>query len=518
MSAWIEEDDLGRRWLRCFDPRDGSPGESLPCTSAGEIGAQLEAARRAQTQWGSLPLGERRRVVQVWVDRFLARAAEGVGILQQEVGRPEGEIWPSEIVANQGLFKYWLGHIEELLNPWPLSLSILEYPGKSGRVELVAKGVIALITPWNLPIAIPLRTLVPALLSGNAVLFKPSEQTPRIGAWLVDLAQGLFPDGLFSLVQGGAREGELLVRAPVDHIVFTGSVATGRAIGRIAAETGVSVSLELGGKDATIVLPDAKLERAAAGIAWGAFAFTGQNCAAVERCYVHRSVAGPFLEQVLSIAKGLRLGPDIGPLVTAAQRNKVEAQVRAAEAAGGRILCGGQVPDRPGFWYPPTVMVDVPEDSALIQEETFGPVLPVTVIDSEDQAVTLANASIFGLTASVWTADAARGEALGRRLKTGVFTVNNHGFTGALPDGAWTGPGDTGGGVTSSRFGLFSLTRPRTVVVDQAPGRELWWYPYNQALVNTTRGLVDLTRRGGPRLQALQSAVSGLINRWKDVK
>jgi len=297
--------------------------------------------------------------------------------------------------------------------------------------------------------------------------------------------------------------------------VFTGSVRTGRHVSRVAAERLIPAGLELGGKDAALVLADADIERAAAGITWAAMAFAGQNCAAVERCYVHRSLYQPFVDKVVERTKALRPMTDVGPLVTEAQLELVKRHVAEAVAAGARVLCGGDAPG-PGLYHAPTVLTDVPADAAILREETFGPVLPIVPFDDVDEAVGWINATDYGLTTSVWTRDLELGETMASAMVCGVVTINNHSFTGALPDASWGGVKASGHGTTNSRFALYEMMRPRTVLVDamSAP-RELWWYPYNDALVDVARGMVELSRRGGGRLQGVRTALSGLLNRWK---
>ncbi len=502
--------------ILCFDPRSGERRAEVPCTPPGAVAGLVERARAAQDAWFELGLDGRRRAVAELHQAFLARADEVVALLAEECGRPAGEAWTSEVVANHDLFRWWLGHVDDLLTPTPVDLDPLSYPRKRGAVRLLPRGVVGLITPWNLPVAIPLRTLVPALLAGNAVVFKPSEHSPRTGALLGELCAAALPEGVVTVVQGGAEQGRALVEARPDALVFTGSARTGRAISEAAGRLGLPVSLELGGKDAAIVLADAELDRAAAGVVWGAFAFAGQNCAAVERCYVDAGVFDAFVERVVERTRRLRPLADVGPLVTPEQLAIVERHVREAVAAGARALTGGRA-EGPGLYHPPTVLVDVTEDMAVMREETFGPVLPIVPFERPEDAIAAVEASPWGLTASVWTRDLELGETLASNLSVGVATVNNHGFTGALPSAAWGGTKGSGHGVTNSRFALYELTRPQTVVVDAARGpRELWWYPYNDALARVASGMIALSRRGGERLQGLRAALSGFIHRWKD--
>lgn len=501
--------------LHGVDPRTGREVATIPCALPDEVAAVVARARKAQADWGALPLAERKAGVRRFGDALLARAADAAQLLVDELGKAPGEAWTSEVVTAQELFQHWLGVIDDELADLPVDLNPLNYPGKTVVVRAEPAGVVALIAPWNYPLHLPLRTIVPALLAGDAVVFKPSEHAARVGALLGEVARASLPEGLLGVVQGGGPVGEALIDARPDLVVFTGSVATGRKVAVRAAEHLIPVALELGGKDPAIVLADADLERAANGIAWGAFHNTGQDCASIERCYVEQAVFEPFVEKVVAIAKALRPGVDLGPLATADQLGKVDAQVRAALAAGAVARCGG-APTGEGYGYPATVLVGVDERLAVMQEETFGPVLPVVPVASVDEAIGRANASKYGLTASVWTRDLAKGQQVADRLVAGVTFVNNCCFTGPLGGAAWSGRRESGYGVTGSRYALHALVKPRTVCVDRSRGkREMWWYPYGDNLVTMARGLVELGRAGGSRIEGVRLAASGLLNRWK---
>jgi acyl-CoA reductase-like NAD-dependent aldehyde dehydrogenase len=347
------------------------------------------------------------------------------------------------------------------------------------------------------------------LLAGNAVVFKPSEVSPRAGKLVVDLFEGLLPKGVLGLVQGGADAGSALCEADVDLVVFTGSVRAGRKVAHACAERLVPCSLELGGKDAAIVLADANLERAAQGIVWGAMSNAGQNCAAIERVYVEKTVADKLATRITEITKSLRFRDDIGPLATEAQRAVVVAHVEdAKKTEGSTVLTGGDKLEE-GFGYAPTVIRVGTDDTSLMRDETFGPVIPIRVVDGENDAVERANDSKYGLTASVWTKDIERGRRIADRLRAGVVTINNHAFTGALPQAPWSGYGETGYGITNSPLALDALTRPRFLLVDRSRGaRELWWYPYTPALRVIATSFAKLRSRTTPLFEKMRAAVA----------
>jgi acyl-CoA reductase-like NAD-dependent aldehyde dehydrogenase len=442
----------------------------------------VAAARKAHAVWSAMPIRERADALRPLKKRILSSARDVGELLEKECGKPFEEAVLAEVLPSGDLVDYWTASIEELLAPEPLEIDPISYPSKIARVYREPRGVVALVVPWNYPVAIPLRTLVPALLAGNAVVLKPSEVTPKAGELVASFFEGLVPSGLVGLVAGGAEEGAALVRSDVDAVVFTGSVATGKKVAAACAERLVPCSLELGGKDAAIVLEDAPLERTARGLVWGAFTNAGQNCASVERVYVVRSRAEAVVKRVAELTKELAPGKDVGRITTERQAATVREHLAAAVEAGAKVHAGG-VPQAGELEVAPTVVELEDVASPLLTEETFGPVLPIVVVADEDEAITKANASRFGLTASIWTKKTSRGHAIAKRLRAGVVTINNHAFTAAIPSAPWSGVGDSGYGVTNGPHALGELVRPRLVLEDRnAMSREVWWYPYTDTL------------------------------------
>jgi acyl-CoA reductase-like NAD-dependent aldehyde dehydrogenase len=469
----------------------------------------VDRARRAQQQWADVPLRERASAIRQVRTRALQRAEQLARCIAEETGKPLEEALLAEVLSIADLSDYWTTAIEDLLEPSVVDLDPLVFPGKRGRVERVPRGVLALVTPWNYPVIIAMRHLIPAVLSGNAVVWKPSEVTPRAARMAVSLFEGTLPSGLVGLLEGDGQVGAKLIGSGVDAVVFTGTASTGKRVAAQCAELLIPCSLELGGNDAAIVLADARLERTARGVVWGAFTNAGQNCAAIERVYVEQPIADRFLRRVVELAREVTQRKEVGRITTAAQRAVVERHLQEAIAAGAQVLCGGLLEegDQP---MPPTVVKVEQDDLALMREETFGPVLAVAVVQNADEAVARTNASRYGLTASIWTRRTAMGELLARKLRTGVVTINNHAFTAALPMAPWSGVGHSGHGVTNGPYSLDSYTRPFFVLVDTSrSARELWWYPYGETLRKLALAMARV--RGGAGLLGRIAAFLALL-------
>lgn len=504
-------------------PATGSPLADVEATPLDGIANVVAKARQAQAAWAALGVSKRIRAISAVKKRILARAEATAATVHEETGKPEVEALLGEILASADVVSYWAEVITDELEPFEAEIDALSYPKKSGLIHREPRGTIGMIMPWNFPFALPLRTLVPALMAGNAVVFKPSEITPRTGKLVVELFDGLVPDGLVGLVQGGGDAGARLCASEVDLVVFTGSPASGRKVAHACADRLVPCTLELGGKDAAIVLADADLDRAANGIVWGAMMNAGQNCGAVERVYADKGIVEPLTDKIVAAARALRMGEDVGPLTTAAQRATVERHVEAARKAGGVVHVGGEPLDdaRAKLGYRPTVVSIDADDNELIADETFGPVVPISPVAGADEAVRRANASRYGLTASIWTRDIRKAESMAKSLRAGVVTINNHSFTGALPSAPWGGVGETGWGITGSPLALEHLTRPRFVCVDKnRAARELWWYPYSDTLRKIALAFARL--RGGAsfggRIGALFALLGLLPKRMSELK
>lgn len=520
-------------WINGVSPLDCKPLEQVAVITPEQLAKQLAQARTAQAIWAARPLKERAKILREAGRYLLAHAEDIAEVLHRELGKPLTDCYTVDLGSTPEVFDYYTAQASKLLATESVKFNRIMFPRKYGVVERVPHGVIGLITPWNYPISIPVHNLVPALLAGNAVMLKPSEYAARTGALLVELLATRLPIDLLSVVQGDGSTGEALIQSGIEAVVFVGGAQGGRAVARAAADQLIPAMLELGGKDAAIVLEDADLERAANGIAWAGLVNAGQSCAAVERIYVCETIAEAFTAKLAEVLQRLRLGDDstapgsveIGPISTARQLEIIKAQVEEAIAQGACKL-SGDINNLSGNYYPPTILTNATAEMRVMREETFGPVLPIQVVADEQAAVIAANATRYGLTASVWTQDLARGQRVARQLKAGVLTINNHLFTGAAPQAAWGGMAESGYGVQNGKLAIQALTRPRLIATDaNLVKRELWWFPYDQPLFDLGRGLMAWKGeahglRGWRRklLLTMRMSRGALIRLWKTPK
>lgn len=481
-----------------YDPATGEELGSARLSSAEDVGQAVSRARAAQPAWANLSFRERARVVLQVRELMLAERDEIARLISRETGKPLAEAMSMEIVPTLDAMHYFAHASENLLRPQKIDIGQYGMMGRSSSIRFKPLGVIGIISPWNFPLATPMDEVVMALMAGNAVVLKPSELTPLIAlkiGELFDLA-GL-PKDVLEIVTGDGSTGAALVEARVDKIMFTGSVATGKRVAEAAARYLIPVVLELGGKDPMIVLEDADIANAARGAVWGAFANAGQACASVERCYVHESIAPKFIERVVAETQTLKQGPgteaavDIGSMTNERQLQIVENHVSDAEQHGAKILTGGRRGENlDGFFYEPTVLTNVDHDMTIMCDETFGPVLPVMTFRTDDEAVKLANDSVYGLTASVWTRNIARGRALAERIEAGTVMVNEVVYTHGIAQTPWGGVKDSGYGRTHGRAGLLELVTPQHIHINRISFLpDLWWFRYNENAAKLFGGL-----------------------------
>ena len=499
------------------NPADGTVVGEVPNDVADIVAAKAHELRLRQPEWEAMGAKGRKPWLLKFQDWVLDNAERITDVLQSETGKPRAEA-SMEPPLTADLLNYWARNAEDFLadlHPKPHSLLM-----KTKRLTTVYRPypVVGMIIPWNFPFANAALDGVPALAAGAAMLLKPSEVTPLSAVEFVRGWTEIGAPPVLALTTGYAETGAAVI-ANSDYVHFTGSTATGRKVAVACAERLIPYSLELGGKDPAVVLADADLERAANGIAWGGMFNSGQVCVSIERVYVEAPIYDEFVAKLTDNVSRLRQGQDddryrfdVGAMATPAQRDIVRRHVDEAVAAGARVTTGGQ-PTGVGTFFQPTVLADVDQSMACVNEETFGPTLPVVKVADEDEAIRLANDSTYGLSATVWTGDNARGERVARRLEAGAVNVNDamaNGFQFALPMPGWkhSGVGSRNGGAD----GLLKYCRPQAITTPRIPtqANEPLWYPYSRRKFRIALGLmragaahglrrVGLKPRGGVR-------------------
>jgi acyl-CoA reductase-like NAD-dependent aldehyde dehydrogenase len=485
------------RELISRDPSTGEENGRVPLLDADEVAAAVNRARAAQPAWAKLSYRERARFILRAREIVLAQLEEIAKLISRETGKPASEAISMEIVPTLDLMHYFAKHTAQLLDRRRIDIGQYNLMARSSYIVYKPLGVVGIISPWNFPWATPLDEVVMALMAGNAVVVKPSELTPLTALKIASVfKQAQLPDGLLEVITGDGSTGAALVEAGVNKIMFTGSVNTGKRVAEAAAKHLTPVVLELGGKDPMIVLEDADLENAARAAIWGAFCNSGQACASIERCYVQESVAEKFIDLVVKETRLLKQDKastdaiDVGAMTNERQLKIVEDHVGDAIARGAKVRTGGhRLNDSSGWFHQPTIMTGVDHTMKLMREETFGPVLPIMTFKTDDEAIRLANDSIYGLTASVFTRDTGRGRRIAEQIDAGTVMINEVVYTHAVAQTPWGGVKQSGYGRTHGRLGLLELVSAQHIHVNGMPRiADVWWFPYTRQAGELFRG------------------------------
>jgi acyl-CoA reductase-like NAD-dependent aldehyde dehydrogenase len=510
--------------LPSIDPATGKILAQFERTLPEVLPEVLSRARAAQSSWRALPIEKRCAQLRVLRDCMMASRDVLADAVVAESGKPRVEALFADLFVALDTAQYFSKSGAKLLRSERVPHHSTTGKAKSGRLIYEPVGVIGIISSWNYPLAIPLSQIIPAVAAGNAVICKTSDFTPQCGAQIEKLfLDAGFPKNLVTVVQGGGEVGQALIDAGPDKIMFTGSVATGRRIAEACAQKLIPSVLELGGKDAMIVLADAHLEVAASAAVWGSYTNCGQVCLSVERLFVEQAVEEKFLALCVEKTKKLRLGPgcdpaiDVGPLIRPHHVQRMSDLVNDAVARGARVLCGGKArPDLGSNFFEPTVIAGVNSTMRLFQEETFGPILAVQVVKDSEEAVARANDSAFSLAASVWTSDAKRGQAIAARLRVGAVMVNDTISYFGIAEAPHGGFGASGWGRTHGKAGLLEMVQTKYIDVDRLPGREKpWWYRYGADLERAADGFLKFEFGGGLTAK-LRNARTALKTMFRD--
>ena len=459
--------------VEATSPLTGDSMPPVPRSTPDDVAAAMDSARAAQRGWGATPVRERAAVLLRLHDIVLNEQTDILDLIQLESGKARRSAFEEIADVAQVARHYGIRGPKYLRTRAVRGM----VPGiTSARVVAKPVGVVGVISPWNYPLTLALADVLPALVAGNAVVLKPDEHTSLSALWALDaLVRAGLPEGVVEVVVGGASVGEALV-AGVDHVVFTGSTATGRTIAAQAGERLIGATLELGGKNPMYVAADANIAAAVRGALNACFANAGQLCMSIERLVLHRDIAADFLAAFVPAVKGLKVGAgldysaDVGSLTTSGQLERVIAHVDDAIARGARVMAGGvQRTDIGPFFYAPTILADLPADALCAREETFGPVVSVTEVASDDEAVAVMNDTVYGLNASIWTSRPERAaRVLAGRVQAGTVNIND-GYMGG-----WAAVAAPMGGFKDSGLGrrhgyeiIDAVTQPQTIAIQR---------------------------------------------------
>jgi succinate-semialdehyde dehydrogenase/glutarate-semialdehyde dehydrogenase len=503
--------------LESFNPATGVLVGTVETITPDQVQGVVDDVAEVQPFWAQLSLADRARYMRRAADVLVEDMEDVANLLTREQGKPITESYVMELIPTIDAL-HWCANA----GPKILADEKVPYPQaflktKRSFFSYEPLGVVGVIAPWNYPWSIPFGEVAIALMAGNGVVLKPASLTPLLGERIQQVFDDAgFPPGLVRTVHGGGAIGQALCEASTAKIFFTGSVEVGRKVGELCAQRMKGSVLELGGKDPQIVCADADLANAVSGCVWGGFANAGQTCSGIERTYVVEEVAERFLDGVRRETERLTVGDpldwqtEIGPMVSDEQADLVTGLVDDAVAGGADRLTGGprDVPGYEGRFIAPTVLGGVTDDMRIMSEEIFGPVVPVIVVPDEVEAVERANDSNFGLGASVWTTDRAKGERIARKIESGMVWINDHSYSHGAAQCSWGGVKESGLGRSHSKFGFYECVNVKLVAWEPGLTRDFWWQPYDETLGTALRSSARLLYgRNGSRLRALREGI-----------
>ncbi len=446
--------------IRAIDPATEEAFATVPDCSREQLDAAVAAARQAYPAWAAQPWAERQAALGRIAGTLAVNVDVLAALLTREQGKPLAKA-KEEILAAA----YWCAETAKLD---PGERTLADTPESLVQVRRVPLGVVGAIVPWNFPVALAFFKIAPALLSGNTVVLKPSPFTSLTTLRIGELLRDALPPGVLNVISGGDALGPWMSSHPgIDKISFTGSTATGRKVMETAGATLKRLTLELGGNDAAIVLPDVDVDALAPVLFWGAFSNSAQFCLAIKRLYIHEAIYDRLSAALVKLAQATRMGPgnqpgvELGPVQNGAQFERLKSLLADCRSQGLRLLCGGELPKAPGYFFPVTLVDNPPESSRIVQEEPFGPILPLLKFTDVEDAIARANASPYGLGGSVWTRDEALGQSIAHRLQAGTVWVNE--IHTIAPNKPMAGHKQSGLGVEQGIEGLHEYTVPQTV-------------------------------------------------------
>ncbi len=475
------------RTLKSFAPATGEPIGEVPIATKDDVRAAIARARKAQAAWGVLPIEERCTRLLRYRDALVERAEEIIDVVSRECGKPRPDVLAHEVLITADLFTWYLKNAPRILAPREIGLHLLKH--KKSVVHYVPRGVVGVIGTWNFPFVIPMGDILAALVTGSAVIAKPSEVTPLA----IQKAKEIFdstglPEDLFVVVHGGGDVGQAMIEGGIQKLCFTGGVETGKKVAAACGANMVPCVMELGGKAPLVACADCDVERTARAIVFGGFVNCGQVCISVERVYAHAKIHDELVAKVRDFTRELRQGDpggtdvvDVGAIIFAKQIEIAERHIADALAKGAELVTGGKRRPGPGQFFEPTVLAKCDHSMTVMKEEIFGPIVPIQKVSSDDEAVRLANDSHLGLNAYVFTKDRAKGERLAERIEAGSVLVNDVLANYGAAETPFGGVKQSGYGRIHGEDALRDMAEARHVLTSRIPDpkNELLWFPYS---------------------------------------
>jgi len=499
------------RMLESFAPATGEKIGEVPVASRDDVKSAIARARKAQAAWGLLPVEERCARLLRFRDAIVDRAEEIIDVVSRECGKPKHDALSHEVMILTDLLTYYCKNAPKILEPRELALHLLKH--KRSVIHYVPRGVVGVIGTWNFPFVIPLADVVTALVTGSAVVLKPSEVTPLSMQKAKDIfdATGL-PQDLFVVVHGGGDVGQAMIEGGIQKLCFTGGVETGKKVAAACGANLVPCVMELGGKAPLIACADCDVERTARAVVFGGFVNSGQVCISVERVYAHASIHDRLVDRVGELTREIRQGDpqggdvvDVGAIIYAKQIEVAEKHIADAVAKGAQIVAGGKRRSGPGQFFEPTVLAKCDHTMTVMKDEIFGPIVPIQKVSSEEEAVRLANDSHLGLNAYVFTKDRVRGERLASRIEAGSVIVNDVLTNYAAAEAPFGGMKQSGFGRIHGDDALRDMAEARHVFTGRLPDpkSDPLWFPYSPKAFKWQLKLLKAMYRSGGLLKKL---------------
>ena len=490
----IEQKD-NKKILSVKSPVDFRNVGTYECASTEDVKSAMQRSRDTQKHWSKTSITERCELMHDLIDVIMENQDYIMQVVMDETGKPIQEAMSMEIYSAIDSLAFYAKRAPKWLKDESRSMHGPMQFLKKTKVAFKPRGVIGVITPWNGPFILSINPAIQAVLAGNSVIIKPSEVTPKSGMLVEEMFKKAdAPDNLVQVLIGDGQVGADLIDLKPDKVSFTGSIKTGKLIAKQCGESLIPFSLELGGKDAMIVCDDADVEDAAKGAVIGSCMNAGQYCCGTERIYVQESIYESFLEKVVEYTKDLKQSDDkyadVGPTFWDKQIDIIEDHIEDAKSKGAKILIGGKRnPNFDGLYFEPTVIVDVTHDMKIMTDETFGPIISIMKVSSEDEAIRLANDSFYGLNGNVWTKDIPKGEKIAKSIETGACSINDMAMSYGVNEAPFGGVKNSGLGSVNGKEGLRSYAHAMPLIIGKKPAA---LYPYNEKSFNQMKGALKI--------------------------